>query len=299
MRSATPIVWAATMKKEIVSVEKLNKRKQRMFMIMPVHAVILHKRYFSKQSKRLRNFAEIAHGYTFFWGGVDRLADELVGGPVDSEDDEFWDKFFLVMEEIYELRMRALRISVDLSPQELVEAELASNSLVFTYVLLPTGDCVRIDRRMNPSGADATTENNCVGRKLIENFCRLKHLQSLGEPVPRSLPNLRGTKYVGDDRVASMKEHLPGYSEFYRECVATCGVHIKTLVSTSGPVGAEFCGFKFAPKHWDKGYMPLFNLDRLYAGVFIPEDGGDLSIGFTRLMSYSLLFYPHESVFEL
>lgn len=299
MQSTTPIVWAATMKKELVPVVKVMSRKQRMFMIMPVHAVVLHKRYFSKQSKRLRNFAEIAHGYTFFWGGVDRVAEDLSGGSVDSEDDYFWDKRFLVMEDVYDLRCRALFMSANLSPYERREVALIVSSMVDSYVLLPTGDCVLVKGRMNPSGADATTENNCVGRKIIENYCRLKHLQSLGEPLPRELPNCRGVRYMGDDRVACMSEFPPGYSAFYRECVATCGVQIKTLVTTDGPEGAEFCGFVFRRKWWGaKGYMPVFNLDRLYGGLFIPNDDGDLSIGFTRMMSFSLLLFPHKGVFE-
>jgi len=285
------------MKKELTPIEKLMKRKQRMYMIQPVHAVVLHKRYFSNQSKRLRGFHEIAHGFNIFYGGVDRLAKQLENSQVDSEDDEFWDKRDLIMSAVYQLRVRALESCYKLSDDERAEVKMLVSSLVTPILVLPNGDVVQICERTNPSGSDATTENNCICRKLIENYVRILHRESLGLFDHNHLKCVPGTKFVGDDRIAAMKNYEPGFSDYYRENVGRTGVRIKTLVSTNGPIGAEFIGFKFAKAHWGSGYMPLFNLDRLIAGLFIPKDK-DLSIGFTRLMSFSLLLYPHYEVFS-
>jgi len=275
---------------------KLIERKQRMFLIMPAHAVVIHKRYFSKQSKRLRNQLEIAHGITFFWGGVDKLARSLENQQVDSEDDKFWDKSYLVMEDVYKMRVRALKQSVPLTFAEQSEMEQVVSSMICSLVILPTGDVYQIAGRMNPSGADATTENNCIARKLIENYIRILHYESLSIRYG-NLPSLSSTKYMGDDRVSGMKEFAPGYSEFYERFVGTTGVVLKTLVRTQGPIGAEFCGFTIAKKHWGHGYMPLYKLDRLFSGLFVPKDT-DLNIGFTRFMAFSLLLYPHIEWFE-
>jgi hypothetical protein len=292
-RTMTNIVWCTSMKKELTPIVKLEKRKQRMFMIMPVHAVVLHKKYFSKQSKRLRCRQEIAHGTTFFFGGVHQLAQSLEGQTVQSEDDEFWDKRFLIMEDIYKLRLRALQMS----GEEIIlpEVECIIDSLRRPMLLLPDGNVIVPHDRLNPSGADATTENNCIGRKLYENYMRLLHAKSLDKPVPRAV--LNATKFFGDDRIAGMGEHYPGYAKFYEENLIRTGVKIKSLVTTSGPIGAEFCGFKIGRAHWRDGfYAPLYSLDRLYAGLFIPSER-DIDIGFSRLMAMSLLFFPHKEEF--
>lgn len=292
-----PIMYAGVMKKELTLISKLLRRKQRMFMVQPVSAVVQHKRFFGKQSKRLRLFQEISHGTCFFYGGVDDLARSLEHMEVHSEDDEFWDKYFLVMDEVYEMRMRGISESgVVLTDDDRTIISKIIGSLISPILILPDGDVISVSHRLNPSGADATTENNCVGRKLIENYIRICFAAEHGFSLPRS--SLKSTKFCGDDRIAGMGEHPDGYGKYYVEKIKECGVRIKTLEITDGPLGAEFCGFRIVRSWWDSSlYVPQYNLDRLYAGLVIPVDK-DRNITYSRLMAMALLFYPHRDVFK-
>lgn len=282
----------AVMKAELTPLVKYLKRKQRMFVIMAAPAVVLHKHYFSKQSKRLRDKLEIRHGMCVFWGGVHRLALTLEGGEVQSEDDEFWDKRFLFMRDVYNIRIRALQESGELKEDDEFFVHTLIENLCRPYILLPNGDMIMIDNRTNPSGADATTENNCIARKLVENYMRILHARGLSKADPRE--NLKGTHFYGDDRTANLKHYHPGFGKFYAENVSRCGVRLKTLVTTNGPVGSEFCGFKITRSHWDSSYyVPHYNLERLIAGLCIPIDK-DVRITFIRFMAFALLYYPHK-----
>ena len=289
------------MKDEPVTLEKYLMRKQRMFMVMPVHAVVLHKHYFSKQSKRIRKFREIAHGKTFFYGEVTRLARQLEGSIVQSEDDIFFDKRFVFMKEIYQMRRRALRESVELTEQDELFIDILEHNLLKPIVLLPTGDIVRIRERTNPSGADATTENNCIARLLVENYMIIKYLSSLGPEAPRFklfTGDRTGTNYLGDDRIAGSKAYPEGYLDFYRDNISTTGILVKQLDVTNGPVGAEFAGFRIALSHWSKDvYVPKYRLDKIWFGCFVSRDR-DLNITVSRLMAFAFLVYPHYTVFK-
>jgi hypothetical protein len=256
--------------------------------------VVLHKRYFSKQSKRLRKFQEIAHGQTFFYGFVNCLATILSQSAlVASEDDEFWDKYFLFMRSIYYLRLRGLKEShVNIPDQDVLD--LVVENMYNVIVVLPEGDIITIGDRTNPSGADATTENNCLGRCLVEAYMQILHYQNIDKPLlERSITRHKhGTKYLGDDRIAGSADYVPGYFTFYKDNVSKCGVKLKTLIETNGPEGSEFAGFTLRRSHWNSNFfVPHYKLDKLYAGLFtnVTHDAGIL---LSRFMAFAILMYP-------
>lgn len=293
-----PVVYKASMKGEPVPIAKYLMRKQRMFMVMPVHAVVLHKHYFSSQSKALRQFREIAHGQTFFFGGVTRLARQLEGSTVQSEDDSFWDKRFVFMKEVYQLRMRGLQIYNEFSDDDMFFIDALIECLVRPIVLLPTGDVVLICERTNPSGADATTENNCIARLLVENYAVVCYCRNLGPFDFDPIPHRKATKYLGDDRIAGSRDYPPGYLEYYPSILSRVGVQVKTLDVTSGPLGAEFAGFKIAQSSWDPNtYVPLYKLEKIWYGLFVVRDK-DINVTASRLMAFAFLIYPHYKFFS-
>jgi len=292
-----PVVYKASMKGEAVPLSKYLMRKQRMFMIMPVHAVVLHKHYFSRQSKALRKFREIAHGKTFFFGAVTRLARQLEGSDVASEDDTFWDKRFVFMHEVYKLRMRGLTSGNVISDDDSFYINSLIECLENPLVLLPTGDVIKILGRTNPSGADATTENNCIARLLVENYAVLTYCQNLGPLDFDPLVERRGTQYLGDDRIAASKAYPDGYFGHYPGVLAKVGVQVKILEITKGPIGAEFAGFRITRSWWDPNtYLPLYKMEKIWYGLFVTRDK-DINITVSRLMAFAFLVYPHYSTF--
>lgn len=295
-----PFVYYAKMKIELVPLVKLLRRKQRMFMIQCKEHVVLHKYFFSKQSKRLRKYREIAHGQTWFYGHAHRLAEQMVGAEVDSEDDEFWDKSFLFMKDIYLLRRRALDASVTLSEDDRLLCDLVIKNMLDVILVLPTGDVVAVRERTNPSGSDATTENNCIARVMVETMMQImyyKHIDRAPDPIAVSAPKRR-TRYLGDDRIATSTDFPEGYLDYYRENVSSLGVILKTLVRTKGPVGAEFAGFTIARSHWNPDYyVPHFKMDKIWVGLFVDREI-DHDIILSRFMAFSLLMYPQYELYK-
>jgi len=293
----TPVLWNSVMKKEPVTLAKYLSRKQRMFMVMPVHAIVLHKHYFSKQSKRCRGFREIAHGQTFFFGGVNRLAEELIGSQVDSEDDFFWDKRFLIMESVYKLRKRGIEYE-SMDPSDRRYVDMLVECLERPIVVLPNGDVIRINNRTNPSGADATTENNCIARLLFENYVLVKYCDVNNISPHHYIQPRVGTHYLGDDRIAASRGFPPGYLDFYRTTIPETGVLVKSLVRTDGPVGSEFAGFTIQRAHWNKDeYVPYYRLDKLWFGLFATTDLSE-DITLSRMCAFAFLLYPQYTVFK-
>jgi len=293
-RNYYPFVYFAKMKIELVPLLKLLKRKQRMFMIQCKEHVAAHKYFFSKQSKRLRKHREIAHGQTWFYGHVHRMALGLIGSPVDSEDDEFWDKSFRFMTDIYRLRRRALDMSVKLTESDALLCDLVIKNMINVILVLPSGDIVSIDC-CNPSGADATTENNCFARVMVEVMMQVMYYKHIDRaPDPLAVVNFKkNTKYLGDDRIAAGKDYPDGYLDYYRDNVKMVGVQLKTLVRTDGPVGAEFAGFTIARSFWNKEYyVPHYKLDKIWVGLFVDREF-DHDIILSRFMAFSLLMYPN------
>jgi len=264
---------------------------------MCVEHLTAHKYFFSKQSKRLRKFREIAHGQTWFYGNVHRFAESLLGSQVDSEDDEFFDKNFFFMDDIYLLRTRALKMSVNLDDADLALLDLVVRNMREVLLVLPTGDIVKCVDCVNPSGADATTENNCIARLIAECYMQIRYYHQIGrapDPMSVTKPKLR-TRYLGDDRIAGSVDYPEGYLDFYRDHIKETGILLKTLVRTDGPVGAEFAGFTIARSHWnDQYYVPHYKLDKLWVGLFVDREF-DHNIILSRFMAFSLLMYPHYS----
>jgi len=249
-----PAIYLAKMKTELVPHEKLIRRKQRMFLIMCKEHVTVHKYFFSSQNKALRLKDEIAHGQTWFYGYVNRFAQELTRhDEVASEDDEFWDKSFCFAKAVYWLQRRALLQVVELTPDDLELLDVCINNCIECITVLPTGDVVSL-RDVNPSGKDATTETNCIARCLIEAYMQIKYYQHIEHPIDSAaiVRHHVGTKYLGDDRIAGSADYPPGYLKFYRENVHVLNVRVKTYVVTKGPDGAEFAGFTFAKAAWDQ-----------------------------------------------
>jgi hypothetical protein len=295
-----PCVFTGKMKSELVSLVKLMRRKQRMFMMPDKTHVALHKYFYSAQSKRLRKFKEIAHGLSWFYGAVHQYAEELNESPmVQSEDDEFWDKSFPWMEAIYKLRNRAQDESVELTPEDKQYRDQVVRGMREVILVLPTGDVVLIIDRLNPSGSDATTENNCIARCLVEAYMQVKYYAIIEKPIPMYAPVKRGTKYLGDDRTAGSRDYPDGYLQYYESNVYEMGVRLKTILYTKGAEGAEFAGFKIARSHWNPNYyVPHYSTEKLWVGMFTSPDT-DPDIIMSKFMAFSLLLYPRYEVFSL
>jgi hypothetical protein len=297
LKNRYPFPYLGAMKKDYVSKAKLLSRKQRMFMIQCKEHVCLHKKYFSKQSKRLRMFREIAHGQTWFYGNVNQLASSMEGEIV-SEDDEFWDKRFFVMQDIYYIRKKILMESGEVLPDD-YELGVCVDNLIHNIVVLPTGDVVRISNRQNPSGADATTENNCIARLMYEIYMQILYSHFLFKaPDLRAIVCYKkGTRYLGDDRIAASADYPPGYFNFYETTICEVGVILKSHVRTPTPEGSEFAGFKLERSHWDKNYyVPHYSLEKIWAGLF-SKPALHREIVMTRFMAFAFLIYPHYDTY--
>lgn len=300
-QSYYPCVYTATMKTEWVPITKILTRKQRMYMVQCKEMVVLHKHFFSKQSKRIRKYREIAHGQTWFYGHVNALARLLENTQVQSEDDDMWDKYFVFMASVYELRTRAMRDSgLHLTENQQFILNKVVEAMRKVIVILPTGDIVQLVDRVNPSGSDATTENNCIARVILECYMQILYYKHIEKPFSESnvTKSKIGTKYLGDDRIASSRSFEPGYLEFYAENLHLTNVRLKIAKITDGPVGAEFAGFTIAKSHWDPSiYVPLYKLDKINAGLFVSHDT-NFDITCSRLMAFAFLLYPHYSIWK-
>lgn len=295
-----PCVYTAKMKKEIAAIEKILRRKQRMFLIMCKEHVVMHKYFFSKQNKRLRGFQEIAHGESWFYGAVHRFAQELnKHDQVVSEDDEFWDKNFLIQEDIYYIQKRALKRSVNLSEEDDRFLDVVSFNCSECIVVLPTGDIVVLTD-VNPSGKDGTTETNCIGRCLIEAYMQVLYFKHIEKPLSyRDVAyHKKGTKYLGDDRIAGSRDYAAGYFDFYRANVHRVGVILKTYAVTEGAVGAEFAGFTVQRSNWDPNYfVPHYKVDKIWVSLFArPYETFDILM--SRFMAFAVLLYPQYDLFK-
>lgn len=288
-----PCVYSGKMKSELVSKLKLLKRKQRMFMMQDKTHVTLHKHFYGKQSKRLRKYKEIAHGVTWFYGAVHRLAEELgKSNIVQSEDDEFWDKNFVWMNTIYEIRNRVQDSMITLTEEQMQLRNAVVRGLREVILVLPTGDVILITDRVNPSGADATTENNCIARILVEIYMQVLYSKVIDKPLSGFPEHKPGTKYLGDDRIAGDRDYPEGYLEFYKHNLHLMGVKLKTIEHTKGPQNAEFAGFKLMPSHWDNNYfVPYYSTEKLWVGMFASPDVQP-NIIMSKFMAFSLLLYP-------
>jgi hypothetical protein len=296
--SLTPVLWNASMKKEPVPIEKLLRRKQRMFMVMPLHAVVLHKFYFGAQSKKLRSWGPIKHGDSWFFGGVNVLAKEFLSTYVRSDDAEFWDKRFPFMEEIYNIRKEIFDNNNSLTDDQLALRDKIVSAIRNVLLVLPSGDVIMIRERTNPSGCDSTTENNNIARILLENYMRILFYYESHGTFPQSLSMVKGVYFCGDDRIACSKHLSKEYLDFFANNIHKTGVINKVSVETQGPVGAEFMGFTIARSHWDRNYfVPLYKLDKLNFGFFATHDETQ-DVTASRLMAFALLLYPRFSEFK-
>lgn len=288
------------MKIEWVPIRKIMTNKQRLYVVQNKEMVCLHKHYFSKQSKQFRGYMEVAHGQTWFYGNVHKHAILLEDTIVQSEDDEFWDKRVSVMAEVYELRLRGIQHLVGESDKPYV-TEIIRN-MVDVIILLPNGDLVTCNRT-NPSGADATTENNCIVRALFEAYIQVLYWETIPHNPAKPYASDRaireekkGTKYLGDDRIASSRDYPEGYLDFYSTHIQQCGVKVKTLTTTSGPVGAEFAGYTI---HFDKRinmYVPHYKREKIFAGLFVTHDE-NINITCSRMMAFAFLCWPQEDLY--
>jgi len=299
-RSFYPCVYKSHMKIEWVPKVKILTRKQRMYLVQNKEMVVSHKHFFSKQSKRLRKYREIAHGQTYFFGNVHALSIGMRGSQVQSEDDEFWDKRFVFMRSIYQMRLRALRESkVELSAEQERVLLYVCQNMYDIIALLPDGNIIIVSDRLNPSGADATTENNCLGRVLLECYMQILYYRHIEKPINiiKIASFKQNTRYLGDDRIACANDYEPGYLEFYGCNLALTGVKVKTLVLTEGPVGAEFAGFTMRPSHWDHSFIvPHYKQDKILAGLYVSHDKS-IDITDTRLTAFAFLLYPQYGAF--
>lgn len=274
-----------------------------MFVIMCKEHVVEHKKFFSKQNKRLRGFHEIAHGRSWFHGGVHRLAMEMnKHDVVASEDDEFWDKNFLVQDAVYAIQTRALKRNTKLSDSDNQILSVVVDNCIRCIVVLPTGDIVTLED-INPSGKDATTETNCIGRILVEIYMQVLYYKEIERPLSyrEIVYHKKGTNYLGDDRAAGSNDYQPKYFDFYAANVYKVGVILKSYVLTRGPhaaVGAEFAGYTIQPSHWDPNYyVPHYKVEKVWVSLFTsPYDHIDILM--TRFMAFALLLYPQYALFK-
>lgn len=292
-----PFIYYAKMKVELVPLAKLLKRKQRMFLMMCKEHVILHKYFFSKQNKRLRLFQEIAHGQTWFYGYVDRFAQELLKhNKVVSEDDEFWDKSFLFGPSVYEIQRQVLISSGELLDNEYDMLQSVIQNCYECITVLPTGDVVLLDG-VNPSGKDATTETNCVARCCAEAYMQVLYYKHIEKPLTIYNHKL-GTKFLGDDRIAGSADYPEGYFDYYKDNIVSIGVNLKSYNITNGPEGAEFAGFTFARSHWNQNYfVPLYKLEKIWVNLFIDKETTQIIV-LSRFMAFAFLMYPHYKEFS-
>lgn len=294
-----PTIYVGHMKIEFTAREKVLKRRQRMFLIQNKETVVLHKKYFGLQSKRLRQYKSIAHGQTFFFGNAHLFAESRERVRIDSEDDTFWDKNYSFMSAVYQLRMRGLRDSpgyTDLTSDDQFLIENVIAGFVEVIVIVPGGSICRIRNRTNPSGADATTENNCIARYLVECYMQIIYNTRFQTLVS----DKTGTMYLGDDRIASMDQYEDGYSEFYEREVKTIGVDLKTLKRTNGIADAEFAGFTFKKTtHLYGMWIPHYSYDKIVPSLFYRRPEDNTNIILSRLMAYGILLYPRTEFQQL
>lgn len=260
----------------------------------------MHKYFFSKQNKRIRGYQEVAHGESWFYGAVHRFAVELEKHEiVASEDDEFWDKNFLIQEDIYHIQKRALlRNEPNLSEEDLRILDVVISNCIECIVVLPTGDVITVTD-VNPSGKDATTETNCIGRMLIEAYMQVLYFKHIEKPITYDIiHHKKGTKYLGDDRIAGSRDYLPGYFDFYKANVSRVGVILKSYVLTKGAIGAEFAGYTIQRSHWNPNYfVPHYKVEKIWVSLF-HKPYATFDILMSRFMAFAVLLYPQYTTFK-
>jgi len=293
------IQWSvamATMKKELVPKLKLIRRKQRMFVIQPKQGYVLHKHYYGKQSKSLRNRHESAHGTSWFFGAVHLLATQLENSTVDSYDFEFWDKRFVVMEDIYRIRNQWLAMSGDHSPDDVHYISKVNASYRNILIITQTGDVFIVSDRINPSGFDATTENNVLAHDIITHFLYRKHcFETAVNPFTAKIFTL--DRYNGDDELKSSKSYCKDFLDYYMANVHQACLKIKEHIRTEGPIGAKFSGFTIVKPQGSNYYMPKYEIEKVWVGLLLTHDS-DYNITVSRFLAFAFLLYPHTETFK-
>lgn len=269
-------LWRVSPKHEFLPLEEIvNEGKIRTFIIPPLHLLYWQK-VFGCGDENIKKLypGDIRYGYTFQYGGFDRLIKQHGGGSFRKTmrrvfwevDVSGYDRRFPLMEIVWDIRKKFFKLPVHLRPFFVWMV----NNTIRSFILLPNGDIVIKDWGNN-SGSGTTTSDNCIGHQLINNYFRML----MQRKMDFALDDIYSDLY-GDDLLSSVDLHrLPDKEKiFVRKLYVWMAKTYKefnlTLKESSfkvqiGPIGMHFLGATC--QKWLDNFIPSYDSNRIYSAL--------------------------------
>lgn len=266
-------IYAICGKKEMRLLQECIDGKVRVYMIPPLHLLLLQLKYGKRISERLKAYKWSAYGFNPYSGGVDGLAHKLLSKPIRLfYDVSGWDKYLPLLPAVFAV----IKAVVFKSMSQLQQKEflwVIKHTLEFV-LKFPDGHCYRKPYG-NASGSGTTTRDNILAHiiivaSLLHKCYRLK----MGHAPSRQLVADQIVFLFGDDSIISCDDEFSFILDenLVQEHFALFGMKLKFLHGgINYPLEKmQFLGFHFIKK--DNMWYPLFNTARLastlvYQGV--------------------------------
>lgn len=251
-------IWTVSPKVEkLTSVEYIENKKIRTFIIEPVESVFWRKVYFGGQNIAMKEFWHSAYGFNPYHGGVQRYARELLRHKrFWMFDGKRWDRLASWMRHVWQARTQYMTQNPIV--QWLVDGILKQ------ILLTPWGD-VLIRDYGNPSGSGTTTTDNILGMTLVTLYCLV--IAAKGDVA--AVTNNTWFRCFGDDNHGSdslscsddelRNAFVLGFSHF--------GVELDPLIISNELTDLEFLGFKYL-EVFPGQYIPQYPRDKLLTTFF-------------------------------
>lgn len=256
MTEYVPIWRVAPKTDEWLHIDDLRKGKIRTFIIPPVHFFLAQRELFYCQNEALKEFWWSAYGFNPYYGGTNRLAQELLRNPRKIVYDvRGWDRLLPIMPKVYShLRMPYVK-----HPDEQLKEHVAEQTC-FSTLLLPNGHLVEKDHGNN-SGSGNTTTDNILAHMVILVHVLMVLFQGDEKMVEAAIARL-----FGDDSVLSIPEcdiTDEAVEEVFRRVFGMYGLELDPFVITTDLEKCEFLGFRF--KQEGELWVPEYKLGRIAA----------------------------------
>jgi hypothetical protein len=272
-----PCLWRVSPKYEFLSIKEIiEEEKIRTFIIPPLHLLYWQKAFGAGDKKMKEVYpGDIRYGYSFQYGGFDRLIRAHGGGSFEETmkrlffeiDISGWDRLIPLLRQAWEMRRKHLKY-----PKSLDDFfDWVIEQTVKAFIVLPNGDIVR-RKCGNNSGSGTTTSDNCIMHQMLTNYLRekLNHYHGIEQT------DMHADVY-GDDLLASLKldeeqeaQMIRCLKDILRNLYKEFNMTVKESACQiqKGPVGMHFLGATC--RVINDRFVPSYDSDRIYS-AFVTE----------------------------
>lgn len=279
-------IWRVVGKIEWLPLSDLEEDKQRTFLIPPFDFLLLQKQCWQHQNESLKNFFWSSYGFCPYYGGVDKMAKNLLRNPLFIEYDvSGWDRKFPLMKYVYEIRNSALKRP----PSHLA---FTTENTINTLVLLPNGDLIEKGNGNN-SGSNDTTSDNIIGHEILVSMALFDLFHGDDNRVLECCPNI-----FGDDDICSIPESNESLVvQAFERSFSSCGYEFKFFRVYRDLSLCTFLGFRFGFN--GEFWYPIYPIGRIAAAFCFCIDHMPLTASFVKCYSLLIMSWGSgESVFN-